>query len=795
MIRTRVEDISVGSKRDRSDISHLIDTGHEKLGKGDYKGARQKFRLALLYDPRVAAKISLFYENILESENGNINARLSLADIHLILGEVEGAIGELEEILDVAPERTDIYNILGKLHIRQKDFDSAIHVIESAFKANVKDTGLVEMLAGAYVEKDRIQDAIALYKNLTSDVRTNKNFLRTLAQLYARVGQIDDAATSYLSMVGTDPTLANEAMYKLEELKEGHGGNLHLKEVLADVYIKLIKPSQAAQELEEVIKADPSYLDKGIKKYREILDKYPDEPSTLKALARALTKKELFSEAVSEYVRLMRFSNEFIEDSIAGFNDILTKYPDQVHAHESLGDAYLRLNKIEDALIEYLKVLKLNGSAAKTIINKCIKISKENPNLMLTHQVLGTCYLLEKHGTSALQEAEFMIYLDKNHAPAYEIMGDSYLLMGNAAKAQGAYSSAMAVEPFSVSLHKKYAGASLKILKDDIEVLKKRIDEDPWRLGNHLDIAKLYLHEGDFEKGIKELQAAVKDSARAPFAYNLLGSTFIEMGRFDLAASQFERALESTPKELSDIAKTIRFNLGASYEAMGSVAAAISQYEMVLSEDVEFSGLQGRISNLSRVNNDSLRNKLIVGLIEHLGSENVIGLWGQDVRHSETTDELMNLSFGQEHNNSGFDHFIKGRLKNAVEEFSLAVQLDPRFASALNNLAIVLMKQGALEQAQTRLQFAMSLDADSAVLYNNLGIFNFMKKDYDSAVAAFNKALEIDPNLSAAYINLGDLMYLKGQAQSAISLWSKVRTNDPLSPIASRRLAYKTIRT
>jgi tetratricopeptide (TPR) repeat protein len=353
----------------------------------------------------------------------------------------------------------------------------------------------------------------------------------------------------------------------------------------------------------------------------------------------------------------------------------------------------------------------------------------------------------------------------------------------------------MTIDPFNVTFHKKNEEASLALLKEETERIKKRMDEDPWRLGTHLDIAKVYLMIRDFDRGVKELQVAVKDNSRAPFAYNLLGLTFMELGRFDLAAIQSERALEVVPKELNDVAKTIRFNLGASYEAIGNVSGALAEYEKILSEDMEFANLQGRTRNLAGINPDSLRNKLIAAAIEQFDKSGMIGIWGPDTRHGESYGDILSISFGQEHNNAGFEHFIKGRFKGAAEEFGLAVQLDPKFAAALNNLAVMFMREEHLEQAETRLNLALSIDPGSAVIRNNMGVCHYLQKETDSAVQEFNKALEGDPNLSAAYINLGDIMYLKGQAQNAIHLWEKIKTSDPLSPLAQRRLAYKTIKS
>ena len=257
--------------RSRIDPEVLLSEGRESLLSGDYKTARQRFRLALMYNMRLASKVALCYEEILTKDSSDVNARLALTDLHLYLGEPEGAISELEEILEIAPDRADVYTILGKLFIKQQDFDSAISVIEAAMAAGISDTGLSEMLAGSYVEKGRVDEAVALYKGLLEQDKHNKNYLRVLGELYTRTGDTEGAARSYYSMLDDDVSLIGEATYRLEELKKKEAGNCALKEIMADVYVKSMKPALAAGELEEVLKIGPKDLDR---MHQEVRSRY-----------------------------------------------------------------------------------------------------------------------------------------------------------------------------------------------------------------------------------------------------------------------------------------------------------------------------------------------------------------------------------------------------------------------------------------------------------------------------------------------------------------------------------------
>lgn len=758
-----------------------------------YKEARSRYRIALLYNPRLLIGILLDFEAVLEERPDDISAMLLLADLFLYVGDVDSAIVELEEVLDLDPKRADVYNVLGRLCLKKQDFDEVIRILEQAMSLGLKDISITEMLAGTYIEKGRTLDAISLYKGLVNLAPGNKNYLRILGELFEREAKHDDAVRSYMSMLEDGVDLIQEVAYKLEGLAKKTPDNTFILESLADVYVKLINPGSAVLQCKRIFAIDRGKIDLVIKKYQDILYRFPDEPATLIALGEALIEKNELTAAAEKFRNLIKYSDDHLDDAIAGYRKVLDKYEGQALAHELLGDAYYRKGQVEESLGEYLRTLRLDPTSGKSITSKCKQLIKLSPNMILAHHVLGEAYIVCGEFKSAAEEAEFMIYIDKNYPPAYVILGDGYMGLGNIMKAIESYSTAIQLDPYNTMIHEKNKKAHMVSFDDEVKSIKKRIEESSWKLGLHLDLAKVYILKRDFEEGLKELQAAAKDNSRAPFAYNTLGLIFMEEGRFDLAAMQFEKSLGMIPKELQDFAKVVRFNLGSAYEAIGAVNEAVGEYEKILQEDIDFGTLQGRIKLLGNCGPSSLRNKSIAVVISQLGSKDIFGLWGIDFRPMEITREALNISFGQDHNNFGFEHYIKGRYRAAEEEFELAIQLDPDFHPALNNLAAMYFKSGRLEQAETRLGSALSIDPNFAVLHNNEGVLNYLKGDHKKAIENLEKAIEINPNLSSAYINLGDVYYLQDKCEQAISIWKKIKDFDPLSSVAKRRLAFRVI--
>lgn len=777
------------------DVHALREFGRYHLSHGDYKSAKEKYRLVVLFSPRLLSEVILDYERLLEKEPNNIKARLSLADFYISLKDQKSAITELEEILEIKPECSEVYNVLGYIYLQREKIDEAIRLLEKAKIVGIKDISLTEMLALAYLEKEEIDKAISVYEELLESNPKNKKTLRILGELYSRVDKIDEASKKYISLFSEDPESGSEVSRRLKELSLKDRENVYIKKQLAEVYIKDLKPDLAIETFKEIEGIDKTKRDEIIGRFKKMLEIFPGRPKILIALGESLVGRGSYSEAAEEYRKLEALGGVYVDEALSGYKKIISKYPNQVLAHSFLGDVYLREGKIDEAIAEFQTTFELDKNASESVLRKLREIIRVNPESLLAHELLGEIYLKSGDARKAIEEGENCISLDKNHAPSYMLLASSYSRIGLHAKAVDAYRSALSLEPYNIQIHKNYIAAKHQEVDREIETVKKRIKEDQWRLSLHLDLAKLYVTKGDLDLAIEELQLALKDQSRAAFTHNLLGQCFKEDGRFDLAVVQFSEALRSLPPELSELSKVIGFNLGSVLEAQGLVEEAISQYQAVLQRDIGFGKLSQRTKNLSSSNPGSLRNKTLIGVITRLSSAKVVALWGRDSRAVEggKGEELFNISFGQDHNRAGFEYFIKGMYKSAKEEFILATSLDPGLASALNNLGILLLKEGNLEDSESKISHAVDSDPTFALLHNNLGLIHYLNGNYKEAEIKFRRALSLDGSLSPIFINLGDVLYLQGNAKQAIAQWEKVKEFDVVSEFAMRRLLFRTL--
>ncbi|PJA40645.1 hypothetical protein CO178_01795 [candidate division WWE3 bacterium CG_4_9_14_3_um_filter_34_6] len=119
------------------------------------------------------------------------------------------------------------------------------------------------------------------------------------------------------------------------------------------------------------------------------------------------------------------------------------------------------------------------------------------------------------------------------------------------------------------------------------------------------------------------------------------------------------------------------------------------------------------------------------------------------------------------HNNMGDVYVRNGEFEKAVEEFKMAIQINPNYADAYHNLANTYQQMAEFNSENSNF-LQLSIDSyNEAIKYNpnlwqsyqNIGIIYFNAGDYENSIGFFEKAFSKNPNINLAY-NLA-LVYSK----------------------------------
>ncbi|MBW1740486.1 MAG: tetratricopeptide repeat protein [Deltaproteobacteria bacterium] len=97
------------------------------------------------------------------------------------------------------------------------------------------------------------------------------------------------------------------------------------------------------------------------------------------------------------------------------------------------------------------------------------------------------------------------------------------------------------------------------------------------------------------------------------------------------------------------------------------------------------------------------------------------------------------------YNNLGVTYYLQGDLKQAVEQFKTAIQLNPNSIESYVNLGIIYKKQNRFEDALKAYKKAVSLKPTFPEPYYNLGILYDDAGDFKRAAGAYRRFLQLAP--------------------------------------------------
>jgi tetratricopeptide (TPR) repeat protein len=157
----------------------------------------------------------------------------------------------------------------------------------------------------------------------------------------------------------------------------------------------------------------------------------------------------------------------------------------------------------------------------------------------------------------------------------------------------------------------------------------------------------------------------------------------------------------------------------------------------------------------------ALQNRLALGVLEALGVT-PDGPLRERILSTPTRDpEALELA------RLGVASFLGDELAVAEVRFRAALDRDPGYADAANNLGVVRLRQGETAAAVELFRRAVELFPRHPSYHFNLGLALDDAGQRDAAAAAYQRALELDPTHARAANNLGLVRLLQGELGAA----------------------------
>jgi tetratricopeptide (TPR) repeat protein len=114
----------------------------------------------------------------------------------------------------------------------------------------------------------------------------------------------------------------------------------------------------------------------------------------------------------------------------------------------------------------------------------------------------------------------------------------------------------------------------------------------------------------------------------------------------------------------------------------------------------------------------------------------------------------LNPVYTEAHNNLGETLAGRGAAEEAISHFEKAVQLDPKHAVAQANLGAALAQIGRLDQAIIHLQKAIEIKPDAVDIRMNLGFALMNKGMYQEAIGHLREAVRLSGGTNPTVLDL-----------------------------------------
>lgn len=120
----------------------------------------------------------------------------------------------------------------------------------------------------------------------------------------------------------------------------------------------------------------------------------------------------------------------------------------------------------------------------------------------------------------------------------------------------------------------------------------------------------------------------------------------------------------------------------------------------------------------------------------------------------------------------------KGNYSAAVASYEMALGLDPKDISALNNMGVSLFNGGKFEDSEKAFQKALEI-SPSAGLYSNLGVVRQCLQSWNEAFASYQKAQELSPEDPTPLYNMAVGKAAQGRGEEALALCARLLEKAP----------------
>jgi len=738
--------------------SHMA-RGQRYLAEGNLDKARVEFANALqispndpdarylngrvaeqLGDPRAAATL---YQGAIDLNAGHVGARAHLARLYVFAGRADRALEVVEPALASHPDDPELLTARAAARAMLRDEAGAQADAERAVQLTPLSEDSVSALAALYVKRGQAQRAIELLRDTLRRAPASIELRQLLARVYVTSG---------------DSQLAEA---QLRELMKMRPRELRPRLQLASFYVT----AKRVDDAEGTLKAATAQLPGS----REAKLAYADFLATQRPPAQAeAALRELIVRDSRDYDLQLRLGA--LQERSGATRDAVATYRSIV-AHDPRGPKGVAARD----RIAAIDLVSGESAEVRPLLAEALSISPGDTDALTLR---GNLLLEAGDPVGAIADLRAALRGQPGAVAILRALARAHLANREPTLAEDNLRSALAAAPHDVGASADLGELLTRTRRagEAVELLGETVKATPGAAGTAARVALIeaYVAEPDLtaaRSAAEELKTLRPDLPAGSYLAGLIAE---QRGRPDEAQREFERALRLQPSSIEALAAHARLDVqrgqraqavalvrGAIDRSPGSAAAQNLLGEVYLA-DKDYTAAASALEEAVRLApkwSPPYRNLAAVRTAMN-DPAGALAACEAGVRATQSPQLVIDLA----------EMYVRrGRIDDAIHQYEILHNRDPRDEVAANNLAMLLVTYRADAASLDRARNLTVAFADSSVaaLLDTHGWVLLKRGDLAPALAALQRAAAEAPDSPIIRYHLGMAQLEAGQSDKA----------------------------
>ena len=682
-------------------------------------------------------KARIEFLNAAQLAPDNPNAWYQLGETQIRLGNAREAFQAYSKAENLDPDNPDILLKTASFLMLSNQMAMAEKKIKKILANDPENTQALFLNARILAQKGELGQAEALFEKVLSLAPNHVNALEKLAAIKTFQKDFNGAEQLLLRAV------------KIDEK------NLTPRMILVSFYAKTKAFDKAEAQLITAGKLNPDSVDIPIYMGNFYMAMQNQEAAE-KAYIRAL---EIAPDMVKPHVAAARFyeSIDNNDKALRLYTQALDLHPDNLSLKNTLAQFHFNHGDIPAATALVTAILEARPGFFPTLMLDCeIKITeknyraalnqlqtleKEHPDIARLHYLKGICSMELAETPKAITALARSVDLDPAPSGPRTLLAQLYYNAGNFDLARQHARIVLAQDPSNFQATDILANCDMEAgaREKAMEGFKKLVDMAPQSpRGYHL-LGLFYAYEQKYEQSDQYLTQALERSPLALDVIGLLVRNLVNQKKYNDAHELIKKQLNAPNAPLRFLATLYKLS-GDIYVAEKKQEEALNAFQKAVDADVDFQA-------------------------PYYAMARILMQTGSPDKAIEQYTRLLEKNPGQvtAHMMLGILMDARGQYDEGATHYRKALEINPRYAPAANNLAYHLVRRtDKADEALSWARVAKEVMPEDPAIMDTLGLVFLKKGLMDSAITEFQDSLKQSDNNPVVMLHLGQAYHAKG---------------------------------